>query len=785
MGNYYTHQARHWPKVYRPQIFRLAEKEDLARFEKLMNQQGSPAAVDEIDIQVAELIKCLDPRKSFSETRIKQEVARILGEQPEFYGVWVWYPWLGNVVHLLDHQNFMTVRTNRNRYKITLQEQTDLSKLKIGIAGLSVGSAVATTLALESSVGELRIADFDLIELSNLNRIMSGVQSIGIPKTVSLARRIAEIDPFLPVKCYHEGVTRENMQDFLLGNGKLDFLVDECDSLDIKVLLRHHARDNGIPVVMHTSDRGMLDIERFDLEPGRLPFHGLVGELDPDQLSGLTTEEKIPYILPMIGAEKISGRLKASLMEVDRTIFTWPQLAADVLNGGGIVTEAIRMISLGHHNESGRYYVDTRSLIKPKENRRPATSPMNEENSIPELTVERMREIVSRFQVADGPSLDFEVATALVEAAVRAPSAGNNQPWKWFVTNRAIFLFHDPQRSGFSDVLKMGSLIAQGAASELLMLRSCQMGLNFERILFPIEEEELLVAAMVFKGSADRDNEFYFVSYLADHIEERMTNRAVEGVVPVSNEDVRFLTKICRTVQGAELKVIDDSGPLRELGNIISGCDRIRFTTKLLHSEFYQKEVRWTDEMAKQSGDGLDLGTVPLNASEKAGFQLAGDWEAVSLLGDWNLGEVFGEFAMKCMKNTPAMGLISVGVLNRESIFTGGTAIARISLAAEMRGISIHPMMSPLMLFPHVMLQGGEGFSDHACESLMNYYNEFRLVFPDSEGAAEVYLFRLFKAARIAKKAYRRNLNNVLHLETSKPERERAARANTGVPGDP
>ena len=31
---------------------------------------------------------------------------------------------------------------------------------------------------------------------------------------------------------------------------------------------------------MDTSDRGMLDIERFDLEPERSIFHGLVEHLD-------------------------------------------------------------------------------------------------------------------------------------------------------------------------------------------------------------------------------------------------------------------------------------------------------------------------------------------------------------------------------------------------------------------------------------------------------------------------------------------------------------------------
>lgn len=84
----------------------------------------------------------------------------------EEHGVWVYFPWNKTLVHLLDQEEFLFVRTNRNRDKITEQEQQILAKKKIGIIGLSVGQSVALTLAMERSVGELRLADFDCLELS-------------------------------------------------------------------------------------------------------------------------------------------------------------------------------------------------------------------------------------------------------------------------------------------------------------------------------------------------------------------------------------------------------------------------------------------------------------------------------------------------------------------------------------------------------------------------------------------------------------------------------------------
>ena len=79
-----------------------------------------------------------------------------------------------------------------------------------------MGQSVAVTIALERTCGELNIADYDILELSNLNRIRTGVCNLNLLKTIAVAREIAEIDPFIKVNCYHEGITENNIEDFLL-----------------------------------------------------------------------------------------------------------------------------------------------------------------------------------------------------------------------------------------------------------------------------------------------------------------------------------------------------------------------------------------------------------------------------------------------------------------------------------------------------------------------------------------------------------------------------------------
>src|SRR5690606_20421554 len=99
------------------------------------------------------------------------------------------------------------------------EEQNILLSKKIGIIGLSVGQSVAISLAMERSFGELRIADFDTLDLSNMNRIRTGLFNLGIKKSWMVAREIAEIDPFLKVTVYEEGITDENIDDFFTLGG--------------------------------------------------------------------------------------------------------------------------------------------------------------------------------------------------------------------------------------------------------------------------------------------------------------------------------------------------------------------------------------------------------------------------------------------------------------------------------------------------------------------------------------------------------------------------------------
>jgi hypothetical protein len=191
-------QTQELKNTYKPLFYKLIDPEQKKRFETLIQTTENLQIFDCIQAQVEELIKCLQPTIIFlPPTELAKAVEnQFQGKSTDEYGIWVYYPWCTKLVHLLDENEFSIVRTNRNKHKITVQEQQNLANKKIGVMGLSVGQSVSLTLAMERGFGELRIADYDELDLSNINRIRTGVQNLKIKKTVIVAREIAEIDPF-------------------------------------------------------------------------------------------------------------------------------------------------------------------------------------------------------------------------------------------------------------------------------------------------------------------------------------------------------------------------------------------------------------------------------------------------------------------------------------------------------------------------------------------------------------------------------------------------------------
>lgn len=755
--------------TYQPVIYRITDSEQKSAFEGLVNTPGVEV-LDILDGQLRELVKILNPKIKIKDEDYPALVEKHLnGCNPYEYGVWAYYPWSKKLLHLLDEEEFTEVRTNRNRYKLTKEEQQYLRNKKIGVIGLSVGQSIALTIAMERICGELRLADFDTVELSNLNRIRTGLHNLGLHKTILAAREIMEIDPYLNVNVYSEGITPGNIDAFFTEGGKLDLLVEVCDGLDIKIQSRFKARELQIPVLMDTNDRGMLDVERFDLEPERPILHGLAGDLNPQTIKDLTNEQKIPYILKMVGADTISTRLKASMMEVEQSINTWPQLASSVVLGGALTTDTARRILLGQFNESGRYYIDFDELVADKQevNKESHQLPGNPHKP---LELPDIKEIAYRYLATAGDATyspsDAEL-DKIMDAAVAAPSAGNNQPWKWFYKNGWLLLLHDKHRSwSWGDFREMGSHMGLGTAIENVHLQALLLGLEDVVQLFPLKDEPRLIAAIRF--SQDANAKTGIDRELAENMYIRCTNRMLgkREELPVELfEQIQYLVTESSDIR---LFYTDKADELDKLGVIMAACDRIRMLHPQGHEEFFH-EVRWNKEHAEKTRDGIELAAVDITQGEAAGFRVGSDWNAISLLADWGKGDAFRKYSVKTMKAASAALLFAIPEFQHERLVNVGRAIQRVWIYLNTKGVTVHPMLSPIFFFSRLTVGKGEGLPGFAKAELIDMKEDFEKIFPmNSENKreyAEVFLMKLAKTDKTPVSALRMRKNDIFYRE--------------------
>jgi molybdopterin/thiamine biosynthesis adenylyltransferase len=637
--------------AYSAQILDTDEPGDRLILERL---RGDPTVeiVDRLDAQLANLRGLRPPPDSM----LLDEGAR-----------WAYYPWRRAAVAVLGPRGFRALRLDRNRNNITVAEQTRLSSLTIGVAGLSVGHVIAHTLAVQGLCGRLRLADFDHLELSNLNRVPATVFDLGLNKAQVAARRIAELDPYLAVDVFDAGITADTIDAFLDG---LDIVIEECDSLDMKIALRMAARDRRVPVLMATSDRGRVDVERFDQNPGRPVMHGLLDQLDIEQVAGMSAREKLPHMLRYDEAEHISPRTAASLIEIDRSLSTWPQLASDVIVGAAAMAEAVRRIGLGENLSSGRCRIDTGAAL----------------DQLGEVETAQLHPARATEPGSDPAASAFD--DTIVAAAMRAPSGGNSQPWCIDAQRSGLTISVAPEHTSTMDVGFRGSAVAVGAALYNVRIAAAARGM-----LGPVSVSEDAAGSPVRATMHFGNGDDPALADLYEAMLARETNRHRGTPQPLDDQTSKLLT-VTAEREGARLHLLTERDDLSRAATIFGAADRIRYLTRQLHTEMVS-ELRWPGDPDPDTG--IDVRSLELEAGDLALMDIVRRPDVMAYLAEWNAGSALGDGMRDEVLGSSALAVLTVTGSRLSDYVRGGSAVEAVWIVAQREGLAVRPL-SPVFL---------------------------------------------------------------------------------------
>lgn len=321
--------------------------------------------VDVYDDQLKELFEIENPSLDNKSPEYSRELDKFLHSRnkTELSGSWVYYPWNGHLLHIVNAEDYFILKTNRNKDLITKEEQKKLYNLKVAVLGMSVGSNIAFVLTQAGISRDITITDFDTLDTTNLNRIWAGIHQVGLQKTTIAARRIYEDNPYANVYIYPKGMDKETLEK-LLQDKKIDCIVEEIDDMQMKINTRILAKKYKVPVLMITDngDYGVLHVERYDTG-----YNKIFNQDEPYWIERMQSYSGKKDFADIVindivgGPEKVDPRMLSSAKRVvSRELVSWPQLGSAALLGGIAVAFVIKQIIRGEFK--GNYL---RAAIKP------------------------------------------------------------------------------------------------------------------------------------------------------------------------------------------------------------------------------------------------------------------------------------------------------------------------------------------------------------------------------------------------------------------------------------
>ena len=144
--------------------------------------------------------------------------------------------------------SYYAERVDRNIGWITEKEQSMLRNATIGVAGCGGMGAQLAEKFLRLGVGEIRIADNEVFDASNINRQFAATRkTIGKSKAFETAKILREVTDDNTVVVYPQGICEATVDAFISG---CDVICDEIEfwAIAARILLHQCARNAEVPV---------------------------------------------------------------------------------------------------------------------------------------------------------------------------------------------------------------------------------------------------------------------------------------------------------------------------------------------------------------------------------------------------------------------------------------------------------------------------------------------------------------------------------------------------------
>lgn len=654
---------------------------------------------------------------------------------------------------------FQDLAFARNRGIIDIGEQDRLGEALVCLPGLGgVGGLHLVALA-RLGVRRFRLAEPDSFELVNFNRQYgASLETLGMPKLEVMEDAAASINPWFEVERYPHGLDEANLETFLAG---ADLVLDGLDffELPIRREMFNRARDMGIPVVtagplglgsalLLFTPEGMSFDRYFDIKPGQSPEEqflrfgmglapkGLhLGYMDMTRINLSSRQGPSSFIACLLCSSMAS-------MEAARLLLGRPGVrpAPCFLQFDPFLRRMRRgRLRWGNRGplQRLRLFIASRFLLEQEPPARHEHPPRPEAGDEGE----------------PGPHvLDY-----VMKAGRAAPSGDNAQPWKFEPGCLGLTVHLDSSADeSFFNVRQVASLISCGAVLENMHLAARDLG-------FASRVEA--VSSFAGRGPVGRlevTGRREAGEPLADAVWSRTTNRRMYSRRPVADGVRLRLERELERIGGVRLHWVQGARDLSRLARVVAAADTIRTEHRGLH-EHFMSMVRFTDEEASRTRDGLPLGNLYAGRAGEVFLRITRSWKVMRLANRLGASRMLARHSARGIVSSGAAALVTASGRSWDDFLRGGRGLERCWLRLTLLGLAMQPMTAVTLFRLRWVMEGEASFSQEHRDRLKRIWPVYENLFPqvDFGSEGEVMLFRMGHARPVTRGTLRRGLDSL------------------------
>jgi len=307
-----------------------------------------------------------------------------------------------------------------------------------------------------------------------------------------------------------------------------------------------------------------------------------------------------------------------------------------------------------------------------------------------------------RFEFLSDPAL----RKRLIEAAIRAPSGDNCQPWRFRFDDRKLHIELMLDRAAsFFDFQHRGSLLSLGAVAQNVRTQAECEGISaFVSAVPGPGPDAIPTVDVAFELGSPPDLRS---RSLATAMHNRTVNRRPFLPVRIAREKRRAWNS--EVPAGTEITVIEERREMARWARVSCLADRIRWTHPTIHAELFAS-IRFTRGEADYSRTGLEidrLGAGPLAGPIMRWLQ---PWRRMSRLHRYGVDRLLASQTRALALCSGALVLVTIDRNEPTRWVRAGEQVQRLWNIAQQQGLCVQPLPVALYLDQRFQAEGTAHF---------------------------------------------------------------------------